>query len=532
MSSDISAQSDDLEISQILRIIGERKWIIIGLAILAVCVSVAYSMLTTPQYRATSQVLMQTDSLDTVLFGAQVFAVQDEQRALTTYAQSVTLDTVAKAVKKELSSSRSVESLKSMISVTTSSTSNMLDISAQSADPREAANVANSFARQFILYRQQQDRSTLRTAREQVQAQLNGMTTREQSSTQGVTLAQKSEELAVLESMQTGGFELSQQATTPSNSVSPRVRLNTAVALFLGIVVGLVVVIILAFADRRMKDEDVVEREMGAPVIGSVPLTGASWKGRGKTRSRAPVGFSDLGSASLESYRALRSNLKFFEVKRPIRSILISSPLPREGKTVTTVNLALSYAMSGSRVIVLEGDLRRPMIQEYLGLNSNLGFSNLLAGTHTVSEVAQVVDVSSHVPFGSLPLSASPEEDGGRRVENTAILCISAGPLPPNPAELLASEACGSIIKELAGLCDHLIIDGPPLLLVSDAVELASKVDGVILVTRFKSTKIEEARRTRQVLEKVGIRPLGVVVSGVAKAKSYYNRYGGYYTSS
>ena len=112
------------------------------------------------------------------------------------------------------------------------------------------------------------------------------------------------------------------------------------------------------------------------------------------------------------------------------------------------------------------------------------------------------------------------------------ILFIAAGPLSPNPAELLASEACSSTIRQLAATCDYLIIDGPPILLVSDALELASKVDEVVLVARLRSTKIEEARKTRDGLEKMGIKPLGVVVAGVARSKSYYHQYGGYYNSA
>jgi len=528
MSSNLTdGHSGDLEISQVLRVLRERKWIIIGVAILALGISIANSLLATPLYRATAKVLLQSATLDKALFGAQVFQIYDQQRVLATAADLVKLNRVADAVKDELGSNRSAQSLASMVTVSTATVADVISISAVSADPSEAAAVANAFAHQFILYRQETDKAILRSARDQLQAQLHAMSTEEQASTRGITLAQKIEELAVLESMQTGGFEMAQDARAPSAPFSPRTQMNAVIALAIGIALGLAVAFIVHFADRRIKDEETIERELGVPVLASVPLAGKGWNGKNGARSSLPVGFPDHGSSSLEAYRKLRSNLRFYEFEQPIRSILVTSALPREGKTVTTINLALSYAMSGLRVIVVEGDLRRPMLPEYLGVDNDRGLSNLLAGTNTIAEVVQMVDTGPLLPSSVAPLDRGAKAGLGRD-----LLCITAGPLPPNPAELLASDTAADIIRQLGGLCDYLIVDGPPLLLVSDALELATKVDGVLLVARLRSTKLDEARKTRDGLEKVGIKPLGVVISGVSKPKSYYRRYGGYYAES
>jgi succinoglycan biosynthesis transport protein ExoP len=519
-------RSGDLSISQALRVIRERKWVIILLPLLAVILSLTLSLLSTPQFRATSRVVLQTAALDKALFGAQVFQIYDQQRLLTTAADLVKLNRVADAVKVELNSERSSQALKNMVTVSTASAADIINISAVSSSASEAAAVANAFARQFILHRQESDRATLRSAREQVQAQLDAMTPEQQSSTRGQTLAQKIEELTVLESMQTGGFEMAQEATPPGEAFAPRTQLNAGIALVLGLALGLAVAFVLHFADRRIKDEETIERELGLPVIASVPLTKGKWNGKNGERSSLPVGFLEPGSLALEAYRKLRSNLRFFEVTRPIRSIFVTSALPGEGKSVTAINLALTYAMSGFRVIIVEGDLRRPMLQEYLSLKGRLGFSNLLAGTHRISDVVQVVDTEALLPrdiAASGPTTAETPRLG------RDLICITAGPLPPNPAELLASDVSGDVLRELGALCDYLIIDGPPLLLVSDALELATKVDGVVLVTRLRSTTIDEARKTRDGLDKVGIKPLGVVVSGVARPSSYYRRYSGYY---
>ena len=358
-----TTRSTDINVSQALRVFRERKWVIICVAVLALAVSLALSVRKTPEYRATAEVVMQTNSLDKVLFGDQVFEIIDEQRALMTAAGLVKLDQVAERVKSNLGTSRSTRSLQNMVSVTASATADIISISAQSTSASEAANVANSFARQFVLFRQATDRATLQNARAEVQAQFDAMTPQEQASAGGLTLSQKIEELAVLESMQTGGFGMARVATPPSSAFSPRTRRNAAIALVLGLVGGLMVAILLHFVDRRMKDEETFEREFGVPIIASVPLVGRRASSKHKKRSRALVGFSDPGSPVIEAYRTLRSNLKFFEVNRRIKTILVTSALPREGKTITAINLALTLAMSGHRVIILEGDLRRPMIR-------------------------------------------------------------------------------------------------------------------------------------------------------------------------
>lgn len=525
---DQAAQGVDL--ARAFRALSDRRWIVIGLTILGVAAAFVVSMQTTPRYQAAAKILRQNTTLDQALFGAQVFQINDQERSLITGAGLVKLDLVAQKVKEELGSSRSIESLKSMIIAKPSSTANTIDIVAASPNPAEPAEVANSFARQFILYRQQADRTVLANARAQVEAELEAMTDDEVASARGQTLSQKVEELAVLESLQTGGYELVQAARAPTFAYNIHTYRNVAVGLVLGLVLGVILAALVHLLDRRIKDEDVFERELGVPVIARIPIVGRRWGGSRRRRSSAPVGFSERGSLVLEAFRTLRSNLKFFEVQGPLRSILVTSSLPREGKSVTAINLALSLAMSGSRVILLEADLRRPMLSKYLGLNGHSGFSDLLAGSRTVAEVAQVVEMARFLPRRT---SASEGlEPHGTGMAQRDLLYVSAGPLPPNPAELLATDRTADVFKELMAVCDYVVIDAPPILLVSDALEIAKRADGVILVSRLRATRVDEARRTRQGLERVGVRPLGVIVSGVERAKTYYRRYGGYYSEA
>lgn len=521
---EVADSSSHVDLARLLRVLRERKWVIIIPVVVALAAAFVYSLNMDPRYRAESQVLLQGRSLDNALFGAQVFEVYDQERALTTAAGLVTLDKVAERVKADLGTSRSVGSLRQMVTVMPAPAADVLSIAAVSTDPNEAAAVANTFARQFIAFRRDADREKLNRAAAQVRAQVEAMTPKEQSSPRGLTLSQKAEELAVLESMQTGGFELVQEATPPRASFAPRTGLYVGVAGVLGLILGLGIAFLLHSLDRRVKDEETVQREAGAPVIGSIPVRRKRWGGAKGSRSQRMVGFQEEHSPTLESFRTLRSNLKFFQIGRELRTILVTSPLPSEGKSTTSANLALALAMSGSRVVLLEADLRRPKLQEYMGLERTAGFSDLLVGTHSLSEVVRTMDTSRWIPHREIRSGLGKDSSA-----EPGVLFIPAGPQPPNPAELLAMERTSVILRQVSELCDFLVIDAPPVLLVSDALELAKKVDATILVARLFQTKAEDVRRARAHLEQVGVRPLGAVVLSPVRTKAYYKQYGGYY---
>ena len=509
-----------------LRVVRERKWIILAVVVVAVGLAMAYSLSQTPVYKASADMLRQTAALDQTLFGTSVFQFQDASRQLQTGVNLVKIGAVSQMVKDDLRSTRSVQSLLEMVEVTALKDSDIIRISAESSSPDEAAAVADSFAGQFIKYRQEANRSILAATDEKVMTELSQMTPEELKTESAATLKQKHEELGILQSMQTGGYELVQQASVPKSPISPRPLRNAGFALVGGLFLGILAAFLVDYLDRRIKSEEAMEREFGLPVLASVPKASRNWTNRSGQRSNEAIGFPDPQSPFLESFRTLRSSLRFYQLNQKTQTLLITSGLPQEGKTVTVVNLAFSLALSGVRVIVLEADLRRPMLHRYLGLDNGVGVSDVLAGTGTFAQSLQVVRVPDFVSHARDMRGASPDW-----TMQGEFLCMTSGPLPPNPAELLSSSRMGDLLAAAADGADYVLIDTPPILLVSDALNLADKTDGVVVAARMRETRIEEAREVRTILERSDCRVLGLVVNGVSKKRGAYyrGRYEGYF---
>jgi len=391
-----------------------------------------------------------------------------------------------------------------------------------STDSDEAAATANAFAEQFIIYRRNMARALVDEARSVIKSQLELLGTDQLESDYGLMLQEKYETLRVLEAMQDGDFRLIGQAVAPDVPFTPRTRLNLIVALVVGLVLGVGFAFLIDHLDKRIKDVGALEEELGVPVLTVVPSVGGRWRsGKKGERSAHPIGFSTHPSL-LEPFRTLRSSLQYFSVEKKHPVWLITSGLPSEGKTVTTVNLGLSLALSGKRVIVLEADLRRPMVPAYLEMDNQIGLSSVLTGTKALAEVLQLVKTNQLLPPGDRRL------EGGEdcRLLQRNLYVMPSGPLPPNPAELLGSDRMVTLIRELAVMADCLLIDTPPLLAVSDALVLAPHADGIILAARLNSTNREEAREVRTILERVGARVIGVVAGGARQSPSYYRKRG------
>ncbi len=270
--------------------------------------------------------------------------------------------------------------------------------------------------------------------------------------------------------------------------------LNIALGLVLGLTVGIGVAMLREVLDNTVKNASDFE-PFGVPVLGNVPLD--------KRTPKTPVAFrGDPHSSRSESYRQLRTNLQFVDVDNPPRIIAVTSAVPGEGKSTTAINLAAALAEAGARVCLIEADLRRPSIAATLGLVADVGFTTVVIGKAPVESVLQ---------------------NAGR---NLAVL--TSGPIPPNPSELLLSKHAKQVIYDIAAKVDFTIIDTPPLLPVTDGAELATVADGMILVHRSGKTTRDQALRSMEALDKVGKKPIGVVLNMITRQGGKYDYEYGY----
>ncbi|MBS1905471.1 MAG: polysaccharide biosynthesis tyrosine autokinase [Actinobacteria bacterium] len=300
-------------------------------------------------------------------------------------------------------------------------------------------------------------------------------------------------------------------ALLPDEPSSP----NTKLALALGALIGLALAVgygLLRYTlDRRIRSIEQVEREIGKPVVGTIP----DEKTFSVDNRLLPFdgGNSEASDKAhlfgiSEAMRELRTNLQYIDVDNPPRIIVVTSPLPGDGKSTISSNLAVTLASSGQPVVLIDGDLRRPMVSTVFGLPKGAGISDVLAGRATITEVAQ--------RFG----------DG-------QLLVVTAGKVPPNPSEMLGSERMRDLLKAIAREA-IVIIDAPPLIPVTDAAVLSHSADGAIIVGTVGKTTYEMLSRSVHNLERAGARTLGIVLNrvpqrGAGAVYFGYQYHGDYY---
>ena len=292
----------------------------------------------------------------------------------------------------------------------------------------------------------------------------------------------------------------------PTSPVAPKTEQNVAIGLVLGLLAGIGLALLINTFDRRVKSKEQLESIAGKPVVGSIPFRKSEDKEKGAEHI---VPFREGHSPAAESFRRLRTNLQFLNVDNPPRVFVLTSSVATEGKSETAINLSLALAESGSRVLLIEADLRRPLVVRYMSMPDKVGLTNILTGQ---ADFADVVQETRH----------------------EGVDLLACGPLPPNPSELLSSEMARTLLQELRSKYDYVIIDSPPLLPVTDGALLAHITDGALLVVRSHRTTSDQVAQAVDNLAKADATLLGLVTVANKPAKKgsmgYYDSY--YYSSA
>lgn len=291
-----------------------------------------------------------------------------------------------------------------------------------------------------------------------------------------------------------------QRATIPQKPVIPKRFRNLATGLVVGLVLGLGLAVIRELLDNTVKTAEALEEVTGAVAVGFIPLDR-------KLGEDHTISFDTDNSGVAEAFRKLRTNLHFLAVDNPPRTIVVTSSSPSEGKSTTSINLALALAEANHSVVLVDADLRRPRLAKYLGLVGSVGFSTVLSGGAPISEVLQQT-----------------------RFPRLAVL--AAGPIPPNPSELLGSKAASKLITELRSQFDYVIIDSPPLLAVTDSAVAATHADGTLVVVRAGKTRRDQLAHAMGMLNGVNAKVLGSVLTMLPTRGSGAYAYSYYYTYS
>jgi len=331
-------------------------------------------------------------------------------------------------------------------------------------------------------------------------------------------LLEKLKEAGVTAGLRSNNFRIIDAARVPTAPSEPNIPRNLSFALVLGVISGVGLAFLLENMDNTVRTPEQAQAVSALPSLGMIPLGsksgnhGPAGKRLTLTASKEVVETVTLvrpQSQMAESYRALRTSLLLSNLGAPPKVIMVTSARPQEGKTTTSINTAIVLAQKGVRVLLIDADLRRPSVHKTLGMGPRSGLSNVLTGSATVQ---QTITTS--------PILAN-------------LFIMPAGTPPPNPAELLASANMKDLVAELRQQFDHIVIDTPPTLSVTDAVVLSPRADATILVIRSGQTTKQALRRARDILMQVNAHVAGVLLNAVDLTSPdyyYYYEYQGKYS--
>lgn len=440
-----------MELQDYLKVFRQRWLSIVSLAVAGLALAAVYTFLQTPQYEARTQLFVSVGGSDSA-----TDAVQGSNFAAARISSYVTLATspsVMDAVKNELELDKTVEQLAGTITASSPPETVLINISATNPNPETAAAISVTAANKLV------------EAVERVE---------------NVGLVQ----LSVFE-----------EAAVPADPVSPRTSINLVLGMLLGLLIGIGLAVLREMLDTRLKSEEDIKRITDAGVLGTFASE--------SSLDRHPlVTQQEPYSPRAESFRQLRTHLHFTNIEGGSQSVVFTSSIPGEGKSITAINLAIMLAESGTRVLLVDADLRRPRIATYLGLENVVGLSTVL---------------SHQVAFEDAVQAWGPGE---------ALDVITAGKSAPNPSELLGSPTMEKLVKEMEELYEVVIIDAPPLLPVTDPAVLGSIASGVILVVSADGmVNRDELSRSIENLDAVNARLLGLVLNRLPVSRGNYSYY-------
>lgn len=495
-----------------------RRWVIAFVFVLVTASAIAYSSVQEVKYQAESQVLISRTNLGNVLTGTPDPTAQefDFNRIIQTQANLARIPRVAARTLKrtDLAQERTVNEFLGQSAVTTDPNTDILTLKVVDPDRSLARLLASNYAREFVLYKQNQTVNRLDALKKDLERQLAVLPEDSPVARQDQIQLARVKNLIALGDTSINVVQTARRA----EQTQPKPVRNAILGVFLGALLGVGMAFLVDALDTRMRRATDIETRLGGSLLGSL-----SAPPRDLSKNDEIAMLADPAGPAAEGIRVLRANLAFADIDHQARSIMITSAVQSEGKSTTIANLAVAMARAGQNIILADFDFRRPYLESFFDLPRAPGFTGLALGHATVEDALVDIDIStSALPGMAGALEQAPDANGSSSAAAQAVAqtgrlrVIPTGELPPNVGEFVTSDALKGTLEALGSRCDVLLIDAPPLLLVGDAMALCSHVHAVLLVARLGVVRRRMVDDVKRLLDSSPARVLGFVVTDAA----------------
>lgn len=515
-SEQATVDRSDNTLREILRVARRRVWIIVGATILVTAAAAFFSYRQVPLYEASSRALLTRDNIASRVSGIEESAsIQQADRFAETQARVARLAEVAAATLRRAGlDDRTPARFLRQSSVGADARADVLNFSVIDVDPDTAVKLATAYALSYQRARVQFESRGIQRARASLSDRLVEL--EEEGGRRSELyreLVGKEQELATLEALLTSSASIVSPAET-AQQIQPRYTRNFVLGGMLGLMFGTLLALLWNAVDTRVRSAEEVAETLGLPLLARLPEPPKRLRS-----DRRLIMLGEPNGAGAEAFRMLRRNLEFVNLERGARTIMVTSSVQGEGKSTTIANLAVALARAGQRVVLVDLDLRRPIIDRFFRLEGRAGVTDVALGQARLDEALVSVAVAKADPTPHVPENGH----GGAHI----LKVLPAGTPPPNPGEFVESRALADILTQLRAQADLVLVDAPPLLQVGDAMGLSARVDALFLVARLKIVRRPMLRELRRVLETCPASKLGFCLAGAQLEEDVYQA--GYY---